>query len=231
MDAAPGSALTTLITSLRRQPPVHEAFHELRWRRALREPLQVSGVLSWHGDMAFVREVRQPYQEHSRLEQGNLIQQRQGSAGRSVPLHRAPELRVLFEGLSALFAGDHQAFTALFQTGLVQAGTEPGNQAWRLDLTPHESSLRNRVPALSFHGTGQQARCLVLHQRNAQTLIVLDDLPLPPAPDAAASASTRSRSSAAITSAESALQARIDQLCPLPENAGNPGANAAGTGR
>ena len=230
--------MPTLVASLRRTPPVSDAFHELRYRRALRQPLQVSGLLTWHGGMAFEREVRQPYREHSRVTGESLIQQREGSAERSVPLRRAPELRVLFEGLAALFAGDAEAFTVLFETGLVLAPADTGlqvaadsdadhgNIAWRLDLAPRDSGLRNRVPALSFHGHGQQARCLVLHQSNAQTLIVLDSQPLPEAPAVAARPAARaSRSSRVAETDNAALQARIDQLCPLPGDAGSPGSS------
>lgn len=239
-DAAPAPAgdLATLFARLQRTPPVSDAFHELRWRRALRQPLQVAGVLSWHGGMAFQRQVQQPYRETSRLENGDLIQQREGSAERSVPLRRAPELRVLFEGLAALFAGDAAAFSALFEVTLVQAGAQASGHtdasaaagdpdqatgAWRLDLAPREAALRQRVPALSFHGRGDHARCLVLHQGSAQTLIVLDDAPLPAAPAVASDARRRStRTSAAAAGDDNPqLQARIGQLCPLPGDAGN----------
>lgn len=228
----PEPALVALLASLRRQPPVSDAFHELRYRRALRAPLHVSGELVWQGDMAFVREVRQPYREHSRLQDGSLVQQREGADERRVPLRRAPELRVLFEGLAALFAGDAGAFTALFRVRLQRgdAGAGPGadaagaadagngadNGAWRLDLAPRDAGLRQRVPALSFHGRGHQAHCLVLHQRNAQTLIVLDAQPLPAAPAAAPGETGKA--------GNVALQARIDQLCPLPAGAGTPDA-------
>lgn len=245
---APAGDLAALFARLQRTPPVSDAFHELRWRRALRQPLQVAGVLSWHGGMAFQRQVQQPYRETSRLENGDLIQQREGSAERSVPLRRAPELRVLFEGLAALFAGDAAAFSALFEVTLVQAGAQTGAQAgsqtdgrasapavadgpdhaagtWRLDLAPREAALRQRVPALSFHGRGDHARCLVLHQGSAQTLIVLDDAPLPAAPAMPATVSdARRRSSRAPATAAGddnpQLLARIGQLCPLPGDAG-----------
>lgn len=237
---APAGDLTALFARLQRTPPVSDAFHELRWRRALRQPLQVSGVLSWHGGMAFQRQVQQPYRETSRLENGDLIQQRQGGAERSVPLRRAPELRVLFEGLAALFAGDAAAFSALFEVTLVQAGAQASGHtdasaaagdpdqatgAWRLDLAPREAALRQRVPALSFHGRGDHARCLVLHQGSAQTLIVLDDAPLPAAPAMPATVSdARRRSTRAPATAAGddnpQLLARIGQLCPLPGDAG-----------
>ena len=251
----PDPALAALLASLRRQPPVSDAFHELRYRRALRAPLQVSGELAWHGDMAFVREVRQPYREHLAPAGRRLVQQRRRR-------RRAPRAAAPCPG-TACFSKAWQPCSPAMPglrrcsgcaaaaapmpgpgadaAGAADAGNGADNGAWRLDLAPRDAGLRQRVPALSFHGRGHQARCLVLHQRNAQTLIVLERNPcrrhrLPPRDGRPATPPCRraSISCARCRRCRDARRRPHEQRCPARPAARAArvrGATASGTGR
>lgn len=180
-----------LLASLRREPPLADAFHEVRYRRALKAPLVTAGTLHWDGGMAFERRVESPYRESSRLDGRTLVVSRPNGPERIIPLARAPELQVLFGALSSLFAGDVAAIGRDFETAL-----EGGDAAWRMRLVPKQAQLRERIEALELHGRGDRSACLVLRQRDAATLTVFGDVaPVTSAPD---------------------LDALITRTCPMP---------------
>lgn len=168
MPASAADALEALLARLKREPPVSEPFQEMRYRRALKAPLSIAGTLTWRGGFDFERDVESPYRETGRIEGRTLVVTRASGAQRIIPLARAPELEILFSGLSALFAGDAQAVTDRFEVEI------DGEDVWRLRLVPREEALRQHVPALELLGQTDTARCLILRQAGAQTVTFLD---------------------------------------------------------
>jgi hypothetical protein len=176
--AAP--ALDALLAGLKREPPVSEPFQDVRFRAALKAPLVSSGTLTWHGGLEFERSVTSPYVETGRVHGRTLTIIRPRGRERVIPLARAPELQVLFGGLSAVFAGDAAAIQTLFTVEL------EGDSAWRMRLVPKDAALRERVDALELRGEGEHARCLILRQPGAEALTLLGATQPPgPAPDLA----------------------------------------------
>lgn len=172
--------LESVLARLQRPPPVSEAFQDVRYRRALKAPLVVSGTLTWRGGFDFERTVTSPYRETGRIEGRTLVVERERGRERIIPLARAPELQVLFAGLSALFAGDAAAIEVRFVVEL----DGDDEDAWRLRLIPRDETLRERVPALELRGDAGKARCLILTQDGAETLTLLGATEPPePAPD------------------------------------------------
>lgn len=163
--AAP--ALDALLAGLKRDPPVSEPFQDIRYRRALKAPLVSAGTLTWNGGLEFERSVTSPYRETGRVRNRTLTVTRERRPERIIPLARAPELQVLFGGLSALFAGDAAAIEAMFTVEI------DGDDTWRLRLVPKDAVLRERVDALELRGEGTQARCLILRQPGAEALTLL----------------------------------------------------------
>lgn len=158
--------LDALLSALRQTPPLSETFHEVRHRRALKAPLVTSGTLNWQGGLEFERRIERPYQETGTVNGRTLVVRRDRGNERVIPLARAPELQVLFGGLSALFSGDAAALARDFEIEL------QGGERWRLRLRPRQEALRARVPELELLGEGAHARCLILRQDGADTLTV-----------------------------------------------------------
>ena len=171
---AAAAGLDDLLLRLQREPPADERFHDVRYRKALARPLVSSGVLRWHGGLDFERQVESPYRETSRLQGRTLIVQRERGGERVVPLARAPELQVLFSGLSALFAADAAALERDFRVDLSAAG-----QDWRLRLQPRDARLLERVRELDLRGRGDRLRCLIVEQPGAEVLSVMGEEPVP----------------------------------------------------
>lgn len=165
--------LDSVLAQLRRPPPVSEAFHDVRYRRALKAPLVSAGTLIWNGGFEFERSVTSPYRETGRVS-GRTLTVRRGRGGeRVIPLARAPELQVLFAGLAALFAGDGAAIERDFEITLT------GDSDWRLRLVPRDQRLREHVPALEMLGDASGARCLLIVQGDARTLTILGSTETP----------------------------------------------------
>lgn len=167
----PATELEALLESMRQPPPLNQPFQEVRFRRALKAPLVTAGTLRWQGGLEFERRIDTPYRETGVVSGRTLVVRRDRGGERVIPLARAPELEVLFGGLSALFSGDVAALRASFDIDL------EGDASWRLLLRPRQPALRARVPQLELRGSGGEARCLILQQEGADTLTIFSDQP------------------------------------------------------
>lgn len=150
--AAPDTA--TLIAGLKRTAPASIAFAEARFSSLLREPLIVSGELSYRGPADLERRVTQPYRETTAIRGDSVSVEREGEKPRTFALQRAPELKGFLSAFGSLLAGDAPALQKAFA---VDASGD--NAAWRLELTPIDSRARRRVQAIVIHGRGEEPRC------------------------------------------------------------------------
>jgi hypothetical protein len=150
--AAPDA--TTLIAGLARRAPTSIAFAEVRFSSLLREPLIVSGELSYHGPSNLERRVTQPYRETTAIRGDSVSVEREGEELRTFALQRAPELEGFLGAFGSLLAGDAPALMEAF------AVTASGDDAaWKLELTPLDSRARRRLQAIVIQGSGTEPRC------------------------------------------------------------------------
>ena len=129
-----------LVTRLARKQPATVEFVEARFSPLLIEPIIVAGQLAYRVPQSLDRIVATPYRERTSISDGSVTVERDGERTRTFSLRRAPELRGLLAGLSALFAGDRAALDDEFVASA--AGSE---DAWRLDLAPRDAGLRRRA--------------------------------------------------------------------------------------
>jgi hypothetical protein len=146
-----------LIASLAKPAPASIAFQEIRFSPLLREPLRVSGELSYSGPGALDRKVGQPYEEHTAIRGESVRVERAGEPPRSFALKRAPELEGLLSGFSALLNGDAAGLRRQFEVHV--DGTESN---WTLELRPLDARARKRVQRIVVHGGGAEPRCFSL---------------------------------------------------------------------
>jgi hypothetical protein len=146
-----------LIASLVRAAPSTVAFTEVRFSPLLSKALIVSGELGYSGPANLDRRVRQPYREDTAIRGESVRVEREGEAPRSFALRRAPELRGLLHGFSALLAGDAAALKSRFD--VVASGDEHN---WRLELTPHDDAARRRLQQIVVAGAENTPRCFAM---------------------------------------------------------------------
>jgi hypothetical protein len=160
--------VAALIGKLAKPVDTKVAFTEVRFSALLREPLVVSGQLIYGGPSTLDRQVTEPYREDTEIRGESVVIQRAGQQPRKFLLQRAPELRGLLQGLSALLAGDAQAVQRDFS--VVLSGTE---QQWQLDLTPTDARIRRRLKLIRAQGSAAEPRCFSLLNRDDGVSIML----------------------------------------------------------
>lgn len=146
-----------LIARLAKPAPATVPFTEVRFSKLLREPLVVSGQLVYGGPQSLDRQVTEPYKEDTQIRGEAVRVERRGQPVRSFGLQRAPELRGLLAGLTALLAGDTQAIERDFS---VAASGDQHN--WQLELTPADARIRKRLKLIRARGSDADARCFEL---------------------------------------------------------------------
>ena len=134
--------------------PARIEFTELRFSPLLDKPLVVSGELGHEGPGELDRKVQHPYIENTYIRGESVRVERQGEPVRSFALKRAPELRSLLTGFSALLTGDATTVEQSFD--LSAQGDE---SHWILSLIPKDARTRQRMTEVRVNGRKQEPRC------------------------------------------------------------------------
>ena len=157
-----------LVARLARPAPASIAFTEVRLSPLLRAPLIVGGELEFSGPGSLDRHVRQPYREDTAIRGESVRVEREGEPARSFGLKRAPELRGLLTGFSALLSGDAAGLKRGFE---VQAqGTE---RSWTLQLVPLDPRARRRLQKMEIAGHDTTPRCFSLLNADGGASVML----------------------------------------------------------
>lgn len=146
-----------LISRLAKPAPASIAFTEVRFSPLLREPLIVSGELGYSGPTSLDRRVMQPYRETTQIRGESVRVVREGEPERSFALKRAPELRGLLSGFTALLAGDVAAIRRSFSVHVNAA-----DDSWSLELTPADAKARRRLQQIVVNGRADAPRCFTI---------------------------------------------------------------------
>ncbi|MGH8178755.1 MAG: LolA-related protein, partial [Steroidobacter sp.] len=169
-----------LIARLARPAPATVAFTEVRFSPLLKQPLIVSGELGYAGATHLDRRVLTPYREQTAIRGDSVRVEREGEPARSFALKRAPELRGLLNGFTALLAGDAVAIRRNFDAAVT--GAEDG---WRLELTPTDARARRRLKRIIVSGAADEPRCFSMLNADggASVMLLGETAETKPAPD------------------------------------------------
>jgi hypothetical protein len=157
-----------LIASLAKPPPAQIEFTEIRFSPLLDKPLVVSGELGNEGPGELDRKVRKPYVENTYIRGESVRVERQGESVRSFALKRAPELRSLLTGFSALLTGDATAVEQSFDIS-----SQGDNAHWSLSLIPKDPRTRQRLSEVRVNGHQQEPQCFSIINADGGASIML----------------------------------------------------------
>jgi hypothetical protein len=161
LPALPATAATldadALIGRLAKPAPATVAFREVRFSPLVNEPLIVAGELGYDGPASLDRRVTEPYRETVAIRGESVQVEREGEPTRSFGLNRAPELRGLLSGFTALLAGDPAVLERSFK--VEASGTD---QAWTLELTPIDARARRRLQQIVVNGRADVPQCFTM---------------------------------------------------------------------
>lgn len=179
--AAPTPDATDLIARLRRPVPASTVYTEVRFVHQLTRPLVLRGELEYGGAGKLGKRVDAPYRESTTISGDNVTVTRTGRTPRHFDLERAPELKALMGGFSALLGGDAAALAALYTLSLVD-----NTDGWTLTLTPRDAGLSAHLREFVIDGAGSEPRCFILRQTSGDASVMLlgalaaAQLPQPP---------------------------------------------------
>jgi hypothetical protein len=157
-----------LIGRLAKPAPATVAFREVRFSALVNEPLIVAGELAYIDGASLDRRVTEPYKETVAIRGESVRVEREGSPPRSFGLNRAPELRGLLRGFTALLAGDPAALERNFSVA-----ANGDDDAWTLELTPIDERARKRLQQIVVNGRTDVPQCFTMHTANGGASVLL----------------------------------------------------------
>jgi hypothetical protein len=157
-----------LIGRLAKPAPATVAFREVRFSTLVNEPLIVAGELVYTDATSLDRRVTQPYRETVAIRGESVRVEREGSPPRSFGLNRAPELRGLLSGFTALLAGDSAALERNFSIA-----ANGSDAAWTLELTPTDKRARRRMQQIVVNGRADVPQCFTMLTGNGGASVLL----------------------------------------------------------
>ena len=157
-----------LIGRLAKPAPATVAFREVRFSTLMNEPLIVAGELVYTDATSLDRRVMQPYRETVAIRGESVRVEREGSPPRSFGLNRAPDLRGLLSGFTALLAGDSAALERNFSIA-----ANGSDAAWTLELTPIDKRARRRLQQIVVNGRADVPQCFTMLTANGGASVLL----------------------------------------------------------
>jgi hypothetical protein len=179
--AAPPPDAADLIARLRRPVPASTAYTEVRFVHQLTRPLVLRGELEYGGAGHLGKRVDAPYRESTTISGDSVTVTRADRTPKHFDLERAPELKALMGGFSALLGGDAVALSTLYTFSLADDADR-----WTLTLTPRDAVLSAHLREFVIDGAGSEPRCFILRQTSGDASVMLlgalAAARLPPAP-------------------------------------------------
>jgi hypothetical protein len=160
--------LDALLKSLARPAPAVTPFVEVRYSKLLDEPLVVKGQLEYLEDGALVRAVNEPFRERTDIRGETVSLQREGKSPRRFSLKRAPELRSMLGGFSAVLGGGRGTLEKDFNLELT--GELP---QWTLALDPKAPQMKKYLRDIAIYGSQSEPRCIVVTQPDDESSVML----------------------------------------------------------
>lgn len=174
----------TLLKSLAHPAPATTPFVEVRYSKLLEQPLVVKGQLEYHEDGTLVRAVNEPFKERTEIKGDSVSVDRVGRSPRKFSLKRAPELRSMLGGFTAVLGGGRGNLDQDFNLAATGATDQ-----WKLALTPKSAQVGKYVRDIAIQGAQSEPRCIVVTQPDDEASIMLvgaaaeTKLPAPPTRD------------------------------------------------
>ena len=125
-------------------------YSEVRHVAMLKQPLELSGTLTYSRPAHIEKLQTRPFREVVRVDAEKLTVEREGKT-RSVLLRNVPLVGALVESLRATLAGDATELERLYAVSM-----EGPREQWRLRLTPKEIEVAGIVKEISISGSGSR---------------------------------------------------------------------------
>lgn len=168
--ASPGGVwdLPALLAALSRQSLSQVAFTETKTMNLLKQPLQVSGLLSFSPPARLEKRITAPVEERYRVDGDRLTVDRPSEGlHQELSLSAYPPLWAFVESIRAPLAGDRATLERFYQVSL---GGSRRN--WLLALVPREPEMAALVRSVQIRGNEDRMRELTIEEANGDRSVL-----------------------------------------------------------
>lgn len=171
--AAPHWDLAQLMRELATVKTASAHFVERRYLHLLKEPLVVSGTLSYRAPDQLSKITLEPQTERLIVDRDLLTIDREGKS-RTLRLEDYPEIWAIIEGIRGTLAGDRAALEKYYDLKL-----EGSAASWTLSLVPRDPKIKQLVRSILIFGEGHSIRhILTLEQEGDRSdMTITEDSP------------------------------------------------------
>jgi hypothetical protein len=165
---APALQLQDLMRMLAAQERGAVRFRETRHFARLKEPVVVTGTLSFQRPDRLTKLVERPRWERIDVVRNEVsIRTGENDTPRVIQLAEIPALNGLIVALRATLVGDQAQLVEMF--AIHPTGTP---DAWRLDLVPRSSAIQEKVSQIAIAGRKGIPVSFTLTQRNGDRIVI-----------------------------------------------------------
>jgi hypothetical protein len=145
-------SLTELMRALSAVPHAQARFVERRYLQVLKQPLELSGTLSYTAPGRLVKHTLAPRAERMTVEADRLlIEDLVKGRSRSLSLQDYPVLWAFIESFRATLQGDQAALERFYRPQL-----DGDRVRWTLSLQPRERRMRSMVSVIRISGSAER---------------------------------------------------------------------------
>lgn len=168
LQAADGPAwdFAQLMAQLALVQTSRASYSEVRNVAMLRQPLELSGTLSYSRPARIEKNQTRPFREVIRVDGENLTVEREGKT-RSVTLGQVPLVGTLVESLRATLAGDGAGLERLYVVSV-----EGPRERWTLKLTPREIDVAGVVMEINISGSGARVSRIEIQEPGGDSSVM-----------------------------------------------------------
>ncbi len=127
-------------------------------------------MLSFDAADQLSKRVDEPFQEFTVIRGEAVRVERSGRKPMQFSLKRAPELRALLVGFSALLSGDQATLRRHFEVAVSGPSTQ-----WQILLSPIDARIAKRIRSITVLGADAAPRCFLVDQADGDSSLMLVD--------------------------------------------------------
>jgi hypothetical protein len=159
--APPGWSLDALMAGLRQVRAASAHFVELKTVHMLTRPIRAAGTLRYVAPDKLEKITTAPAPETIRLDGDTLTGTRSDGEDYSVDIAGHSEIAAMVEGIRSTLAGDLPTLQRYYTIAF-----SGGPDRWRMDLTPKDRRVREKVDQIRISGTGTVIDMIAVEEKD-----------------------------------------------------------------
>lgn len=158
VGAASDWKIDDLMALMAKVPSTEAPYTERKYLAILKEPLLLSGTLSYSRPDRIEKRVLKPYVERFAVD-GDTVTFENQTKKRSFALRSNPVIWAFVESIRATLAGDRKALQRFYRTDL--RGTR---EQWTLNLDPLDAQMAEQVSTIQLSGSGNRVSEVIVYE-------------------------------------------------------------------